>query len=176
MDCSNNQYGGCMRRPQRPQPPCMNTNCGCESSGAIRPVQPGMVNPMPIKPPQETVPPGREPQMPEQERRMMMPERDRRMPMREERMPMREERMPMREERMPMREGQMSMMHPWMSGLQCRMPRQEDQRTLSEFPIGMGYVPWQRWCQTYPMPQALERGTIFPELDLPFVMGRCQRR
>lgn len=40
--------------------------------------------------------------------------------------------------------------------------------------IGMGYVPWQRWRQTYPLAQAFQRGTIFPELDLPFVMGRCR--
>lgn len=41
-------------------------------------------------------------------------------------------------------------------------------------PIAMAYVPWQQWRQTYPMEQALSRGTIFPELDLPFVMGRCR--
>lgn len=41
-------------------------------------------------------------------------------------------------------------------------------------PIAMAYVPWQQWRQTYPMDKALTRGTIFPELDLPFVMGRCR--
>lgn len=41
-------------------------------------------------------------------------------------------------------------------------------------PIAMAYVPWQQWRQTYPMDKALSRGTIFPELDLPFVMGRCR--
>lgn len=40
------------------------------------------------------------------------------------------------------------------------------------YPLAMGYVPWQQWQQTYSMEQALSRGTIFPELDLPFVMGR----
>jgi len=45
---------------------------------------------------------------------------------------------------------------------------------MSGMPIGMGYVPWQRWGQTYPVPQGFERGTIFPELDMPFVMGRCR--
>lgn len=41
-------------------------------------------------------------------------------------------------------------------------------------PIAMAYVPWQQWRQTYPMDKALIRGTVFPELDLPFVMGRCR--
>lgn len=40
--------------------------------------------------------------------------------------------------------------------------------------LAMGYVPWQRWGQTYSMEDSLKRGTIFPELDLPFVMGRCR--
>lgn len=45
---------------------------------------------------------------------------------------------------------------------------------FSCFPVGMGYVPWQRWSETYPLDQGFMRGTIFPELDLPFVMGRCR--
>lgn len=45
---------------------------------------------------------------------------------------------------------------------------------LSEqFPVGMGYVPMQRWQSTYSMEDGFRRGTIFPELDLPFMMGRC---
>ncbi|MDD6073407.1 MAG: spore coat associated protein CotJA [Otoolea sp.] len=42
------------------------------------------------------------------------------------------------------------------------------------FPIGMGYVPMQRWRQPYSLEQGFRRGTIFPELDLPFMMGRCR--
>lgn len=44
-----------------------------------------------------------------------------------------------------------------------------------QFPIGMGYIPWQMWRQTYPLEEALNRGTIFPELDLPFNYRRYQR-
>ena len=44
----------------------------------------------------------------------------------------------------------------------------------ANMPIAMAYVPWQQWRQTYSMDKALSRGTIFPELDLPFVMGRCR--
>lgn len=44
---------------------------------------------------------------------------------------------------------------------------------LDRFPIGMGYVPMQRWSQPSPLDEGFSRGTIFAELDLPFVMGRC---
>ncbi len=40
--------------------------------------------------------------------------------------------------------------------------------------LAMGYVPKQRWGQTYPPAQGLDRGTIFPELDRPFLTGRCR--
>ena len=46
---------------------------------------------------------------------------------------------------------------------------------LDRFPVGMGYVPWQSWENTYPLAQGFQRGTIFPSLDYPFVMGRCRR-
>ena len=38
-------------------------------------------------------------------------------------------------------------------------------------PLAMAYVPFQRWCNTYEPAEALHRGTIFPELDLPFLGG-----
>lgn len=44
---------------------------------------------------------------------------------------------------------------------------------IDQMPLAMGYVPMQRWRQTYPLAQGFQRGTIFPELDLPFMMGRC---
>lgn len=44
---------------------------------------------------------------------------------------------------------------------------------LDRFPIAMGYVPMQRWSQPSSIDEGLCRGTIFSELDLPFVMGRC---
>lgn len=42
------------------------------------------------------------------------------------------------------------------------------------FPVGMAYVPMQQWQQTYDLGMGFSRGTIFPDLDLPFEMGRCQ--
>lgn len=47
--------------------------------------------------------------------------------------------------------------------------------SLENFPVGMGYVPMQNWETPYPMDQGFRRGTIFPSLDYPFVMGRCRR-
>lgn len=38
----------------------------------------------------------------------------------------------------------------------------------AETPIGMCYVPFQQWETPYAENIALERGTMFPGLDLPF--------
>lgn len=51
-----------------------------------------------------------------------------------------------------------------------RNPRMDE---CFSMPIGMGYVPWQKWGQTYSPEQGLKRGTIFPELDYPFAGGIC---
>lgn len=42
------------------------------------------------------------------------------------------------------------------------------------FTVGMGYIPMQRWEQAYDMENGMRRGTVFPSLDLPFMMGRCR--
>lgn len=46
-----------------------------------------------------------------------------------------------------------------------------DHMYLGSLPLAMCYVPFQRWKTTYPLDKALERGTVFPELDLPFEGG-----
>ncbi len=38
-----------------------------------------------------------------------------------------------------------------------------------EMPIGMCYVPMQQWGELYSAEVGLSRGTIFPELDKPFI-------
>lgn len=53
-------------------------------------------------------------------------------------------------------------------------PSRPDSCFERDYPAGMAYVPWQQWGQTYNLAQGLQRGTIFPELDYPFVMGRCR--
>lgn len=43
---------------------------------------------------------------------------------------------------------------------------------IDNMPLAMAYVPMQRWKTVYNNDVALTRGTIFPELDLPFLGGR----
>lgn len=43
------------------------------------------------------------------------------------------------------------------------------------FPAAMAYVPWQQWQTPYVPERALAQGTIFPDLDLQFIYGRCGR-
>lgn len=38
-------------------------------------------------------------------------------------------------------------------------------------PLAMAYVPWQSWTKTYEPEIAWNQGTIFPDLDLPFLGG-----
>ena len=38
-------------------------------------------------------------------------------------------------------------------------------------PLGIAYVPFQQWSEVYTDDHALARGTLFPELDLPFGRG-----
>lgn len=45
-----------------------------------------------------------------------------------------------------------------------------------EFPIGMAYVPWQKWRDLYEPDKALKRGTIFAELDKPFLGAQGVKR
>lgn len=42
----------------------------------------------------------------------------------------------------------------------------------TEFVPAMAYVPWQYFQTVYETDKALEVGTIFPELDKPFLGGR----
>ena len=40
---------------------------------------------------------------------------------------------------------------------------------LDQLPLAMSYVPRQRWEDLYAPSVALERGTLFAKLDLPFI-------
>ncbi len=35
--------------------------------------------------------------------------------------------------------------------------------------LAMAYVPMQQWCKIYPSDVGFTRGTIFEQLDLPFI-------
>ena len=40
--------------------------------------------------------------------------------------------------------------------------------------VSMGYVPWQTWGEIYDDDVALKKGTIFVDLDKPWI-GRCYK-
>lgn len=42
-------------------------------------------------------------------------------------------------------------------------------RCLDKLPLAMSYVPMQKWRNIYDTATALKAGTIFQELDLPFL-------
>ncbi len=42
-----------------------------------------------------------------------------------------------------------------------------------EFPIAMAYVPWQKWKNIYELDKGFHTGTIFEELDKPFLGRRA---
>lgn len=46
--------------------------------------------------------------------------------------------------------------------------RTRGETPLDQLPLAMAYVPMQKFGETYDGLRALERGTIFPDLDLPF--------
>ena len=48
-------------------------------------------------------------------------------------------------------------------------PETAQEACLCNMSLAMSYVLMQGWSQPYEPAQALERGTIFPELDLPFL-------
>lgn len=44
---------------------------------------------------------------------------------------------------------------------------------LNDMPIAMAYVPWQSYGDIYSLQVALQKGTLFQELDLDFLGRRC---
>ena len=48
------------------------------------------------------------------------------------------------------------------------------EKDLDKFPIGMAYVPWQKFDKIYDdLEKAFDIGTIFPELNKQFTGRRC---
>ncbi len=46
---------------------------------------------------------------------------------------------------------------------------------LEQFPLAMAYVPFQRFGRPYDLPKGFQCGTIFPELNKPFLgSGGCK--
>lgn len=50
----------------------------------------------------------------------------------------------------------------------CNADSSKQKDAFCGMPIGIGYVPWQRWGDIYGPADALNAGTIFPALNLPF--------
>ena len=65
----------------------------------------------------------------------------------------------------------------------CTGELQEDNGTpsskhgwgLQNYPLAMVYAPYQRWQNLYTSDVALEKGTLFCELDLPIEVTNCRR-
>ena len=57
----------------------------------------------------------------------------------------------------------------------CEVDCSRERDMLYGVPLAMGYVPWQNFGCTYEPAQALQAGTIFPELDKPFYGRRGMR-
>jgi hypothetical protein len=61
-----------------------------------------------------------------------------------------------------------------MPGFPLQMPSGMPGGRFPEYtPLGMGYVPMQQWGPVYQPEQGFKQGTIFQELDYPFLMRRC---
>ena len=68
-----------------------------------------------------------------------------------------------------------------MQGNNCNrpvpMPRCNDMGyNNKDFPLGMAYVPWQQFQEVYDVEKAINCGTIFPELYMPFCGKQVMRR
>lgn len=47
--------------------------------------------------------------------------------------------------------------------------RKQDNRLQYDSSLAMAYVPWQQWRELYTPEVGFKRGTIFSELDKPFI-------
>lgn len=60
----------------------------------------------------------------------------------------------------------------------CQMPLEliENNCENTDKVLAMCYVPWQQFSTTFDLARGFQTGTIFPELDKPFMAaGRCAR-
>lgn len=56
------------------------------------------------------------------------------------------------------------------------IPLPSPKDTLENMPLAMAYVPWQTWQNIYDAEKGFCNGTIFQDLNLPFLgMGGCQQ-
>ena len=57
------------------------------------------------------------------------------------------------------------------------MPRNREMKPDENFALAMAYVPMQHFHNVYELDEAMQYGTIFPELNKPFLgwKGGCRR-
>ena len=67
--------------------------------------------------------------------------------------------------------------YPCPQGARERMNTEQNYCVCSSQPISlaMAYIPVQTWQETYRPCEALDRGTLFPDLYKPYAMGGCRR-
>ncbi len=61
------------------------------------------------------------------------------------------------------------------AGNRCCPHRECDLSHAQQLPLTMAYVPFQEWCNTYDTQTALRCGSLFPELNKPFMGSRGER-
>lgn len=66
-------------------------------------------------------------------------------------------------------ESKMRIPPPPMEEMHMDMERSTMNDCLDELPLAMAFVPMQRWGALYEPEVALHRGTLFPDLDKPFL-------
>ena len=59
--------------------------------------------------------------------------------------------------------------HPQMTQSYNKASECPSNECLEKLPLAMCYVPMQKWGTVYDPDVALERGTLFPDLDFPFL-------
>lgn len=159
MNQNSNSRCGCFCRPQIPTPPCINTDCRCDCHNRCD-MCGGTF--MPSPPPMPPLPPVRPAAPPNSSCNTPAPA------------PVKK---PDKHPAPPAFTSLPANVTPAPSG-GCGCDSSSSplipNKNGDNMPIGMAYVPWQKWGQTYSMEQGFARGTLFPDLDLPFVMGRCR--
>ena len=155
MNQNSNQRCGCLCRPQIPAPPCMNTDCRCDTCDDRFLTPPAQIPPMP---PARPLMPQAQPPTPPIRPAAQTPQQS-----------------TAAASASMIKSETKESSFTVLGGFGCGSSNPHiPNASINQMPFGMGYVPWQRWGQTYPVEQGFARGTIFPDLDLPFVMGRCR--
>lgn len=61
-------------------------------------------------------------------------------------------------------------------GCGCSGAMNSSMEKIDQYPIAMAYVPWQKYGETFDLETGFHIGTIFPELDKPFMRAGCAKK